>query len=149
MFVGEYSHNLDSKGRLAVPYRMRAELAEGAVVTRGVDGCLVLYSRSEWSKLAERIANLPLSSAQARRFGRFFLAGAAEVEFDKQGRILLPTYLREHADLGSPTSPAGSVVAGEVVVAGMYNRVELWSTARWSEQRTNLTPEEDLAALEI
>lgn len=138
MFVGEYAHNLDAKGRLAVPYRMRADLSDGAVVTRGVDGCLVLYTKGEWAKLAEKIANLPLGNTAARRFARFFLAGAAEVEFDKQGRILLPQYLRDHADLGA-----------EVVVAGMFNRVELWSKARWAEQTKDITPEEDLAGLEI
>lgn len=138
MFVGEYTHNLDTKGRLAVPYRMRAELEHGAVVTRGVDGCLVMYTKTEWAKLAERIANLPLSNTNARRFARFFLAGAAEVEFDKQGRILLPNYLRQYAALGS-----------EVIVAGMFNRIELWSKSAWTSQAATLVPEEDLAGLEI
>ena len=138
MFVGEYAHSLDPKGRLAIPYRLRAELAEGGVVTRGVDGCLVLYARSEWDSLASRIANLPLSNPNARRFARFFLAGAAEVEFDTQGRILLPSYLRQYADLAS-----------NVVVAGMYNRIELWSQTAWAAQRDTLKPEEDLVGLEI
>lgn len=138
MFVGEYAHNLDTKGRLAVPFRMRAELEDGGVVTRSVDSCLVLYTKTEWKQLAERIANLPLSNTKARRFARFFLAGAAEVEFDGQGRILLPTYLRQYANLD-----------GEVVVAGMYNRIELWSKAAWAGQTADLKPEEDLAGLEI
>ncbi len=138
MFVGEYAHNLDPKGRLAIPYRMRSLLGEGAVVTRGVDGCLVLYGQAEWTKLAEKIANLPLSNTKARRFARFFLAGAAEVEFDKQGRILLPSYLREYAKLGP-----------NVVVAGMYNRIELWSQTAWQTLKADLAPEQDLEGLEI
>lgn len=138
MFVGEYSHNLDPKGRLAIPYRMRSLLGEGAVVTRGVDGCVVLYSQTEWAKLAQKIADLPLSNAKARRFARFFLAGAAEVEFDKQGRILLPSYLRDFAHL-----------TGSVVVAGMYNRIELWSQVAWQALSADLAPEQDLEGLEI
>lgn len=138
MFVGEYTHTIDPKGRLAVPYRMRAELADGAIVTRGMDGCLAVYTKKEWENLAGRVANLPLGDAKARRFARFFLAGAAEVEFDKQGRILIPAGLRQYAELGTT-----------VVVAGVYNRIELWNEARWSEQSKDLHPEEDLEGLAI
>ncbi len=138
MFVGEYRHTLDPKGRLAIPYRLRRELEDGAVVTRGVDGCLTLYTKGEWERLAAKIAALPLADPKARRFARFFLSGAAELEFDRQGRILLPSYLREHAELRS-----------EVVVAGVYNRVELWSKERWTAQSAELKPEEDLVGLEI
>ena len=138
MFVGEYEHNLDAKGRMAVPYRMRRELEEGAVVTRGVDGCLVMYTRAEWERLAGQIAALPMSDPKARRFARFFLAGAAEVEFDKQGRILLPTYLREYAKLD-----------GAVIVAGVFNRIELWAKIAWAAQATSGAPEADLEGLAI
>jgi len=138
MFVGEYSHNLDAKGRLAIPYRMRRELEDGAVVTRGIDGCLSLYTKEEWDKLASRIAALPLSDPKARRFSRFFLAGAAEVEFDKQGRILLPPYLREYANF-----------ATEVVIAGVYNRIEIWSKDAWTAQQASVSPTEDLEGLDI
>lgn len=138
MFVGEYNHNLDPKGRVAIPYRMRASLADGAVITRGVDGCVVLYSRSEWATLATKIADLPLSNTNARRFGRFFLAGAAEVEFDTQGRILIPQHLRDYAKLGS-----------EIVVAGMYTRVELWNVQAWDKLKADFIPEQDLVGLEI
>ncbi|MGI6103269.1 MAG: division/cell wall cluster transcriptional repressor MraZ [Patescibacteria group bacterium] len=138
MFVGEYEHNLDAKGRLAVPYRMRRELEAGAVVTRGVDGCLVMYTRDEWERLAAQIAALPMSDPKARRFARFFLAGAAEVEFDKQGRVLLPTYLREYAKFD-----------GAVVVAGVFNRIELWSQAAWAAQAAAGAPEADLEGLAI
>ncbi len=138
MFVGEYRHNVDSKGRLAIPFRMRSELERGAVVTRGVDSCLTVYTREEWDKLAAKIAELPMSDPKARRFSRFFLAGAAEVEFDKQGRVLLPAYLREYAG-----------IAGEVVVAGVYNRIELWSATRWNEQSADGDPADDLGGLAI
>ncbi|MBI4032862.1 division/cell wall cluster transcriptional repressor MraZ [Candidatus Berkelbacteria bacterium] len=138
MFVGEYTHTIDPKGRLAVPYRMRAELADGAIVTRGMDGCLALYTKTEWAALASRVANLPLSDAKARRFARFFLAGAAEVEFDKQGRILIPAPLRSYAELGAT-----------IIVAGVYNRIELWSAARWAASTKDVKPEEDLEGLAI
>jgi MraZ protein len=138
MFVGEYTHNLDPKGRLAIPYRIRRELEQGAVVTRGIDGCLTLYTKDEWDKLASRIAALPLTDGRARRFARFFLAGAAEVEFDKQGRILVPGYLREFAGF-----------SGAVVVAGMYNRVELWAADKWTEQATEKINESELTELGI
>lgn len=138
MFVGEYTHNLDPKGRLAIPYRLRRELEVGAVVTRGLDGCLTLYTKDEWDRLASRIAALPLSDPKARRFSRFFLAGAVEVEFDKQGRILVPGYLREYAEMAS-----------EVVIAGMYNRIELWSKARWAKQDAGAVTQDDLNGLDI
>ncbi|MCA9388788.1 division/cell wall cluster transcriptional repressor MraZ [Candidatus Berkelbacteria bacterium] len=138
MFVGEYNHNLDSKGRLAIPYRMRRELEDGAVVTRGVDGCLNLYTKEEWEKLAAKIAALPISDPKARRFARFFLAGAAELEFDKQGRVLVPPYLREFAKFGT-----------EVVIAGVYNRIEIWNKEIWAKQSADLSPEADLEGLEI
>ncbi|MBI2589976.1 division/cell wall cluster transcriptional repressor MraZ [Candidatus Berkelbacteria bacterium] len=138
MFVGEYTHTLDPKGRLAIPYRLRRELEEGAFITRGIDGCLALYTRHEWEKIADKISNLPFSDSKARRFSRFFLAGAAEVEFDKQGRVLLPGYLREFAQLKT-----------EVVIAGVYTRIEIWSKTTWEQQKTELTPEEDLKGLAI
>lgn len=138
MFVGEYRHNLDSKGRLAIPFRMRTELSTGAVVTRGVDSCLTIYTKEEWEKLASKIAALPMSDPKARRFSRFFLAGAAEVEFDKQGRILVPAYLREYAGIGAA-----------VVVAGVYSRIELWSEDKWDAQSKDVSPADDLGGLEI
>lgn len=138
MFVGEYTHTIDPKGRLAIPYRMRRELEDGAVVTRGIDGCLAVYTKGEWDTLAAKVAALPLSDPKARRFARFFLAGAVEVEFDKQGRVLVPATLRDYAALGS-----------SVVVAGVYNRIELWSTERWSAQSQDIRPEDNLEGLAI
>lgn len=121
MFIGEYSHNLDDKGRLAVPAKFRRELVKGAVVTRGLDNCLFLYTKKEWEKLAEKLAALPISQSNSRAFARLMLAGAMDVELDKQGRVVLPEYLRTFAGLKKNT-----------VIAGLYNRVEIWDETKWS-----------------
>jgi MraZ protein len=120
MFIGEYHHNIDPKGRLAVPAKFRNELATGAVVTKGLDDCLFLYTKEEWGKLAEKLAQLPISKSNTRAFSRLMLAGAMDVEIDKQGRIMLPEYLRKYGNLKK-----------QVVVAGLYNRLEIWDEARW------------------
>lgn len=138
MFVGEYIHTIDDKGRLAIPARMRRDLEEGAVVTRGIDTCLFVYPKNEWIKLAEKIAALPLSDPRARSFARLMLAGAMDVEFDKQGRILLPGYLREYGKLKT-----------EVVIAGVYNRMELWDKQAWNAYKSAHSIEEDLSSLNI
>lgn len=122
MFIGEYSHNLDEKGRLAIPKKFRAVLAKGAVVTRGLDTCLFLYTKEEWKKLAVKLADLPFSQANTRAFARLMLAGAMDVELDKQGRVILPEYLRNFAGLKK-----------QIIVAGLYNRLELWDQKHWSE----------------
>lgn len=138
MFVGEYTHTIDDKGRLAIPAKMRRELEEGAVVTRGIDTCLSVYPKKEWTKLAEKIAALPLADPKARSFSRLMLAGAMDVEFDKQGRILLPNYLREYGGLKN-----------EVVVAGVYDRMELWDKKTWETYKSQHSVEEDLSSLNI
>jgi len=120
VFIGEYTHNLDSKGRLAVPVKFREALKGGAVVTRGIDKCLTLYAIREWRKIAERLANLPTGSADARAFTRLMLAGAMAVDLDRAGRVVIPQYLRKFANL-----------SGSVVVAGLYARVELWNQKDW------------------
>ncbi len=122
MFIGEYSHNLDDKGRLAVPKKFRNDLSKGAVVTRGLDNCLFLYTKDEWRKLADKLANLPFSQAKSRAFARLMLAGAMDVSVDKQGRVIIPEYLRTFAGLKK-----------EIIVAGLYNRLELWDQKKWSE----------------
>ena len=127
MFLGEYEHSIDQKGRLAIPVKFRTALADGAVVTRGLDNCLTIYPKREWEVLAERIAALPMTDQNARAFARFILSGAVDVEADKQGRVILPAYLRQHAQLG-----------GNVVVAGLCNRVEIWDKSKWNEQRTQI-----------
>jgi len=124
MFIGEYAHNLDDKGRIAVPKKFRTDLNKGAVVTRGLDNCLFLYTKKEWTKLAEKLANLPFAQSNTRAFARLMLAGAMDVEIDAQGRIILPEYLREYAGLNK-----------EIIVAGLYNRLELWDSVKWSEYK--------------
>ncbi len=125
MFIGEYAHNLDDKGRLAVPVKFRRELLKGAVVTRGLDNCLFLYTKTEWQKLADKLAALPISQANSRAFSRLMLAGAMDMEIDKQGRIVLPEYLRGFAGLKK-----------NVIVAGLYNRIEIWDQENWDKYKT-------------
>lgn len=124
MFIGEYHHNVDEKGRLAVPVKFRAELAHGAVITRGLDSSLFLFPKKEWDKLADKLAGLPLGQSNSRAFARLMLAGAMDVELDKQGRVILPEYLRQYAGLEK-----------EVVVAGLLNRLELWDADKWEEYK--------------
>jgi len=124
MFIGEYQHSLDDKGRLQVPVKFRSDLKVGAVVTRGLDNCLFLYTRRAWEELAKRLANLPISRANTRAFARLMLAGAMDVEIDSQGRMLLPDYLRHYASLKR-----------QVVVAGLYNRLEIWDKIRWQNYK--------------
>jgi MraZ protein len=132
VFIGEYSHNLDEKGRLAVPKKFRADLSKGAVVTRGLDNCLFLYTKIEWKKLADKLATLPFSQAKARAFARLMLAGAMDVGVDKQGRVMLPEYLRSFAGLKK-----------QVVVAGLYNRLELWDQKNWEAYKTKSEKESE------
>ena len=120
MFIGEYSHNLDEKGRVAIPKKFRKELTKGAVITRGLDDCLFLYTNKEWEILAKKLANLPFSQANVRAFARLMLAGAMECSLDKQGRFVIPEYLRDYAGFKK-----------EIVVAGLYNRLELWHARSW------------------
>lgn len=120
MFVGEYRHSIDNKGRLAVPTKFRERLKSGMVVTRGLDASLFLFPLEEWDKLASKIANLPLGQANSRAFARLMLAGAMDVALDKQGRIVIPEYLRNYAGIQK-----------SVVVAGLWNRLELWNADTW------------------
>lgn len=135
MFIGEYSHNLDDKGRLAIPKKFHADLSKGAVVTRGLDSCLFLYTKKEWQALAEKLANLPFAQANTRAFARLMLAGAMDVAIDKQGRIMIPEYLRAYAG-----------VAKEVVIAGLYNRLELWDKEKWEAYKKKTESESNAIA---
>jgi len=120
MFIGEYQHSVDQKGRVAIPAKFRATLKKGAVVTKGLDKCLFLYPKKDWEELAAKLASLPISQKDARAFGRLMLAGAMDVDIDKQGRINLPGYLRDYAN-----------VKNNAVVAGLYNRLEIWNSKDW------------------
>ncbi len=120
MFMGEYEHSLDAKGRLFLPAKFREQLGEQFVVTKGLDNCLFVYTQQEWKLLEEKLHKLPLAKKEARAFVRFFFSGAAEVESDKQGRVLLPQNLRAHAALEK-----------DVIVVGVASRIELWDKAKW------------------
>ena len=135
MFIGEYSHNLDEKGRLAVPKKFRTVLSKGAVVTRGLDNCLFLYTKDEWKILADKLSALPFSQANTRAFARLMLAGAMDVKIDKQGRVILPEYLRSFAGLKKNT-----------IVAGLYNRLEIWDQKKWEEYKTKTEGESNQIA---
>ena len=130
MFIGEYKHTIDDKGRLAIPVKFRGDLAKGAVVTRGLDASLFLYPKEEWDKLAQKLASLPLGQSNSRAFARLMLAGAMDVSLDKQGRLVLPEYLREYASLSK-----------QIVVAGLYNRLELWDEEKWQTYKTAMENE--------
>jgi len=120
MFIGEYPYSIDEKKRLAVPTKFRQLLGKRAVITRGIDQCLFLYPAKEWGNLAEKLSKLPLSQADARGFARLMLTGAMEVSLDNLGRILVPDYLKNYAGLKK-----------KVVIAGVYNRIEIWDERKW------------------
>ncbi len=128
MLIGEYQHNIDIKGRVAVPSKFRDDLGSQFYITKGLDNCLFVLPLSEWSRLEEKIRAMPIS--KARGLQRFFFSGAAEVQPDKQGRILIPQQLREHAKLNK-----------EVTLIGTLNRVEIWDSEKWKDFNSNLTQE--------
>lgn len=128
MLIGEYQHNIDIKGRVAIPAKFRDDLGSQFYITKGLDDCLFVLPLSEWSRLEEKIRAMPIS--KARGLQRFFFSGAAEVQPDKQGRILIPQQLREHAKLNK-----------EVTLIGTLNRVEIWNSEKWKEFNSNLTQE--------
>ena len=133
MFTGEYRHSVDDKGRLAVPSRFRAQLDAGLVVSRWLDSCLAIHTRDGWDALADKVATLPITDENARRFSRFIFAGASETTLDGQGRVLVPGYLRDMAGLAS-----------EAVVVGSRDHAEIWAPDTWEAYRREL---EDPAAL--
>lgn len=122
MFMGEYRHSIDAKGRIIIPAKFRQGLVPNFVVTRGMDGCLFGYPMDQWQKLEEKIQKLPLTKKNARVFTRFLYSAATECSFDKQGRINIPQSLRKHADLQK-----------KCVIAGVSNRIEIWSADKWDE----------------
>lgn len=122
MFMGEYNHTIDAKGRLIVPSKFREALGDEFVVTKGLDGCLFVYDNNEWTAFEEKLKALPLMNKESRKFVRFFLAGATNAEVDKQGRILIPSVLREFAELDK-----------DVLLVGVGSRIEIWSKAKWED----------------
>jgi MraZ protein len=138
MFIGEYRHNLDSKGRLAIPAKFRSVLKKGAVATKGLDGCLFLYSKDEFLKIAKNLSELPISQAKARAFSRHMLAGAMDLEFDNQGRITLPEYLRSFSKLKK-----------SVIVAGLYDHLEVWDEEAWLKYKSEAEKNSNSIAEEL
>jgi len=120
MFIGEFSHSLDSKGRVAIPAKFRSKISGGAIITRGLDKCLFVFTKKDWDKLAGKLVELPLSQSNSRAFARLMLSGASDVRLDSQGRILIPDYLRKYA---------GITKAAKVI--GVYNRMEVWNEKGW------------------
>lgn len=132
MYMSEYNHTIDAKGRLIIPSKFRENLGEHFVVTKGLDGCLLIYDNEEWADFEEKLKELPTSQKAARQFVRFFLAGASEVETDKQGRILIPGNLREFAGLDK-----------DVVLVGVGKKIEIWDKIRYEESASD----EDIEAI--
>jgi MraZ protein len=125
MFIGEYQHTIDEKGRIMIPTKFRAALSKGAVVTRGLDRCLFVYPMDSWKELAEKLTKLPISQSKSRAFARLMLAGAMDATPDKQGRMMLPEYLRDYASANK-----------KVVVAGLYDRLEIWDEKSWNKYKS-------------
>ena len=126
MLIGEYEHSLDSKGRMILPAKIREDLGEKFIITKGLDGCLFGFSETEWNNFEEKLKQLPLTNKNARDFVRFFLSGAVEAETDKQGRFLIPANLREYADLDK-----------EAVVTGVGTRIEIWERDKWKKYNSD------------
>lgn len=135
MLIGEHAHNLDAKRRLAIPSKFRKELGEGAILTRGLDNCLFIFPSKYWTPFAEMLAGLSMAKQDTRSFARLFLSAAVEVEFDSLGRILIPERLKEYAGLKK-----------SVVVAGLFNRLEIWDEDKWNSYKLNLEKNSDSIA---
>lgn len=138
MFIGEYSYTIDDKGRLSLPPKFKSKLLDGCVVTRGLDHCLWLYPMNEWEKIAESLSNLPITQKNARSFSRLMLSGAMDIKPDKLGRINLPNYLKQYSKIGS-----------KVVVAGMYNRLEIWPEDGWNDFKKGMEDNSEEIAEQI
>ena len=134
MLIGEYEHSLDAKGRLIMPAKIREDIGEKFIITKGLDGCLFGFSQNEWTNFEEKLKTLPLTNKNARDFVRFFLSGAIECEIDKQGRLLIASNLREYGTLEK-----------EAVIIGVGTRIEIWNKDKWKTYNS----EENISADEI
>ena len=134
MFIGEYEHSVDAKGRVIMPAKLREDIGEKFIVTKGLDGCLFAYSLEEWNNFEAKLKTLPLTNKNARDFVRFFLSGAVECEIDKQGRFLIPGNLREYATLEK-----------EIIIIGVGTRIEIWNKEEWKKYSSD----ENISADEI
>ena len=131
MFIGEYEHSVDVKGRVIMPVKLREDVGETFILTKGLDGCLFAYSQTEWTNFEEKLKTLPLTNKNARDFVRFFLSGAIECEIDKQGRFLIPGNLRDYAKLDK-----------EIVILGVGTRIEIWDKQIWQKDADNISADE-------
>ena len=131
MLIGEYEHTLDTKGRISMPARLRKDMGETFILTKGLDGCLFVFSQNEWNNFETKLKTLPLSDKNARNFVRFFLAGATECEIDKQGRFLIPANLRKEANLEK-----------EAVIIGVGTRLEIWNKETWFAKDEEISADE-------
>ena len=131
MFIGEYEHSADAKGRVIMPAKLRDDIGDKFILTKGLDGCLFAYSQTEWTNFEEKLKTLPLTNKNARDFVRFFLSGAIECEIDKQGRFLIPGNLRGYAKLDK-----------EIVIIGVGTRIEIWNKASWIQSEENISADE-------
>lgn len=122
MFIGEYNHTLDPKNRVIMPSKFREQLGDRFVMTKGLDNCLFIYSSEDWSIVEDKLKGLPMTNKDARAFVRFFFAGASECDLDKQGRMVIPNYLKEHANIDK-----------ELVIIGVSTRIEIWSKEEWNK----------------
>ena len=132
MFIGEYKHSIDDKSRVAVPAKFRSGLGSTVIVTRGLDRCLFVFTQAEWAELAQKIKELPFTHSDSRAFARLMLSGAVEAELDKQGRVLIPDYLRTYAGLDK-----------QIIFAGVYSRVEIWDETKWDEYKAQTEAQSD------
>lgn len=129
MLLGEYQHSIDAKGRVILPAKFREEIGENCIATKGLEKCLFVYPKQEWSSIEDKLKQLPLAKAEARAFVRFFFSGAAELECDKQGRVLIPGNLRDYAALDK-----------DIVIIGVLNRIEIWDKAAWEDYNNQIGP---------
>ena len=138
MLIGEYEHSLDSKNRIIMPSKFRDDIGEKFIVTKGLDGCLFAYSISEWKNFEEKLRSLPLSNKDARAFSRFFFSGATDCILDKQGRFLIPSNLREFAELEK-----------DLVIVGMNSRIEIWAKNKWKNVDEQISADEIAEKMEM
>ena len=135
MLIGEYTHTVDPKKRLSLPSKFRKELGKKVVLTRGLDNCIFVYTVSDWNQISEKLGTLSMGQSGSRAFNRFMLSGATEVDVDTSGRVLLPDFLRDFAGIKT-----------KVVLAGVYNRVEIWNEKNWIEYKRRIEKEADTLA---
>lgn len=126
MLIGEYEHSLDAKGRLIMPAKLREDMGEKFIITKGLDGCLFGFSQNEWANFEEKLKSLPLTNRDARNFSRIFLSGAIECELDKQGRFLISGNLREYSSMNK-----------EAIIIGVGTRIEIWNKDKWEAYNSN------------